>query len=174
MISPTEVTKILHPKPSYSKRCNYSRNSSPKTRTIPQPPAPTLPLQSTASTRHRSSSDTGLDILGWKFREKALGPCTVIATDTLLDDNNILWNTMQIASSKTQDTFVAKVIQPRQAPQFPTCSAILSPQTSAFQSKSTTLSEPSFCHHAAFRLPVSAYQRKVPETNDDDSEPTPP
>jgi hypothetical protein len=73
--------------------------------------APTIPP--TSSTRHRPSSDTGIDILGWTFYEKTLGPCTVIGTDTLLDDNNILWNTMQISSSKTQDTFVAKVSEVR-------------------------------------------------------------
>jgi hypothetical protein len=52
-------------------------------------------------------------MLGWRFKEKTLGPCTVVATDTLLDDNNILWNTMQISSSKTKDTFVAKVSEVR-------------------------------------------------------------
>jgi hypothetical protein len=67
----------------------------------------------TASTRHRPSSDTGLDLLGWKFKERMLGPCTVLSTDTLLDDNNILWNILQVASSKTDDTFVAKVSEVR-------------------------------------------------------------
>jgi hypothetical protein len=62
--------------------------------------APTIPP--TSSTRHRPSSDTGIDILGLTFYEKTLGPCTVIATDTLLDYNNIFWNTLQISSSKTQ------------------------------------------------------------------------
>jgi hypothetical protein len=71
--------------------------------------APSVP--DTASTRHRPSSDTGLDLLGWKFKEQTLGTCT--STDTLLDDNNILWNTLQIASSKTDDTFVAKVSEVR-------------------------------------------------------------
>jgi hypothetical protein len=73
--------------------------------------APTIPT--TASTRHRPSSDTGRDILGWKFKERTLGPCTVLATDTLLDDDNILWNTLQIESSKSNDTFVAKVSEVR-------------------------------------------------------------
>ncbi len=73
--------------------------------------APTIPA--TSSTRHRPSSDTCIDILGWTFYERTLGPCTVIAKDTLLDDDNILWNTMQISSSKTQDTFVAKVSEVR-------------------------------------------------------------
>jgi hypothetical protein len=49
--------------------------------------APRVP--GTASTRHRPSSDTGLDLVGWKFKERTLGPCTVLSTDTLLDDNNI-------------------------------------------------------------------------------------
>jgi hypothetical protein len=70
-------------------------------------------IPATSSTRHRPSSDTGIDILGWKFKKKTLGPCTVVATDALLDDNNILWNTMQISSSKTKDTFVAKVSEVR-------------------------------------------------------------
>ena len=72
---------------------------------------PTLPT--TSSTRHRASSDTGIDILGWTFKEKTLGPCTVVSTDTLLDDNNIVWNTLQLSSSKTKDTFVAKVSEVR-------------------------------------------------------------
>jgi hypothetical protein len=49
----------------------------------------------------RPSSDTGRDILGWKFK------------DTLLDDDNILWNTLQIESSKSNDTFVTKVSEVR-------------------------------------------------------------
>jgi hypothetical protein len=50
--------------------------------------APRVP--DTASTWHRPSSDTGLDLLGWKFKERTLGPCTVLSTVTLLDDNHIL------------------------------------------------------------------------------------
>jgi hypothetical protein len=73
--------------------------------------APRVP--DTASTRHRPSSDTGLDLVEWKFKERTLGPCTVLSTGTLLDDNNILWNTLQVASSKTNDTFVAKVSEVR-------------------------------------------------------------
>jgi hypothetical protein len=70
-------------------------------------------VQDAASTRHRPSSDTGLDLVGWKFKERTLGPCTALSTDTLLDDNTILWNTLQISSSKTNDTFVAKVSEVR-------------------------------------------------------------
>jgi hypothetical protein len=57
-ILPTEAPKTTHPKPSYSKRCNYSGNSSPKTHNAAV--APTIPA--TSSARHRPSSDTGLDI----------------------------------------------------------------------------------------------------------------
>jgi hypothetical protein len=62
--------------------------------------------------------------------------------------------------------------QPKRTHQFLSFSAILSPQISVSPSKSTIHSEPSSCQHAAFLLLGSAYQRKVPETNDEDSEHT--
>jgi hypothetical protein len=60
-----------------------------------------------------NSASSGLDLLRWQFKEKTLGPCTVVSTDTLLDDNNVLGNTIQIESFKTNDTFVAKVSEVR-------------------------------------------------------------
>jgi hypothetical protein len=65
-------------------------------------PVPRL-HQSSGPTRHRPSSDTGTDIIGWRFKEKSLGNCIVIAPDTFLDDNNILWHTLQVSCSKHPD-----------------------------------------------------------------------
>jgi hypothetical protein len=58
------------------------------------------PTPASGPTKHRPSSDTGGDIIGWHFKEKSLGDCVVLATDTFLDENNILWNTLQISCSK--------------------------------------------------------------------------
>ena len=106
-----------------------------------------------------------------------------------MDDNNILWNTMQISSSKTQDTFVAKVSEVRTwirrdksahgpsaktSPPAPDLLRETLPADLRHPIEEHNLSAPSSCHHAAFRLPGSAYQRKVPETNDDDSDLTAP
>jgi hypothetical protein len=147
--------------------------------------APIIPP--TSSNRHRPSSDTGFDILEWKFKEKTLGPCTVVATDTLLDDNNILWNTMQISSSKTKDTFVAKVSEVR--------TWIRRDKSAHGPPAKTNSPVPAILRDtlpADLRLPIEehnpfraillparsvpatriAYQRKVPETNDEDSEHT--
>ncbi len=65
-------------------------------------PVPQL-HQSSGPTRHRTSSDTGTDIIGWRFKEKSLGNCIVIAPDTFLDDNNILWHMLQVSCSKHPD-----------------------------------------------------------------------
>ncbi len=51
-------------------------------------------------TRHRPSSDTGADIIGWHFTEKSLGKCVVLAPDAFLDENNILWHTLQVSCSR--------------------------------------------------------------------------
>jgi hypothetical protein len=69
-----------------------------------QPPAaipsaaPTIPV--TQSTRHRPSSDTGADLIGWTFHERSLGSCKVLHTETYLDSDSILWNTLAYSSSK--------------------------------------------------------------------------
>jgi hypothetical protein len=48
---------------------------------------PSTPLNpSSGPTRHRPSSDTGGDIIGWHFKEKSLGDCVVLAPDTFLDE----------------------------------------------------------------------------------------
>jgi hypothetical protein len=76
-------------------------------------PAPKL-HQSSGPTRHRPSSDTGTDIIGWRFKEKSLGNCIVIAPDTFLDDSNILWHTLQVSCSKhPEDHNVFKVSEVR-------------------------------------------------------------
>jgi hypothetical protein len=77
-------------------------------------PVPVLFHQSSSPTRNRPSSDTGTDIIGWRFKEKSLGNCIVIAPDTFLDDNNILWHTLQVSCSKhSEDPNLFKVREVR-------------------------------------------------------------
>ncbi len=66
---------------------------STSTPSLPATPAANPTLQHavvpvTSTTRHRPSSDTGADLLGWIFYERTLGHCTVLNTDTILDDDN--------------------------------------------------------------------------------------
>jgi len=62
--------------------------------------------------------------------------------------------------------------QPKRSYQTPIYSVILSPKTSGILSKLIAPFELSSFPHAAFQLFGSAYQRKAPGTNDDDSERT--
>jgi hypothetical protein len=65
-------------------------------------------------TRHRPSSDTGGNIIGWHFKEKSLGDCVILVPDTFLDENNILWNTLQVSCSKhPEESNVFKVSEIR-------------------------------------------------------------
>ncbi len=73
--------------------------------------APMIPV--TQSTRHRPSSDTGADLIGWTFHERSLGYCKVLHTDTYLDSDSILWKTLAYSSSKAKDTVVSKVSEVR-------------------------------------------------------------
>jgi hypothetical protein len=63
-------------------------------------PYPALPQFPSHSTR-------------WTFHEKPLGFCEVLRTDTCLDDNSVLWNTLTYSSSKAKDTVVSKVSEVR-------------------------------------------------------------
>jgi hypothetical protein len=72
-------------------------NPTPPTSTasapVPSAANPTLQpsvVPVTSTTRHRPSSDTGADLIGWTFYERTLGHCTVLHTDNFLDDDNIL------------------------------------------------------------------------------------
>jgi hypothetical protein len=68
--------------------------------------ATTIPV--TQATRHRPSSDTGADLIGWTFHERSLDYCKFLHTDTYLDSDSILWNTLAYSSSKAKDTVVSK------------------------------------------------------------------
>jgi hypothetical protein len=85
------------------------------------------PTPTSGPTRHRPSSDTGGDIIGWHFKENSLGDCVVLATNTFLDENNIQWNTLQISCSKhPEESNVFKVSEirtPRQICPLPTSQA---------------------------------------------------
>jgi hypothetical protein len=73
-----------------------------------------VPTSTSGPTRHRPSSDTGADIIGWHFTEKSLGQCVVLAPDTFLDENNILWHTLQVSCSRYPlDSNVFKVSEVR-------------------------------------------------------------
>jgi hypothetical protein len=56
---------------------------------------------------------TGADLIGWTFHERSLGYCKVLHTDTYLDSDSILWNTLTCSSSKAKDTVVSKVSKVR-------------------------------------------------------------
>jgi hypothetical protein len=51
----------------------------------------------------------GADLIGWTFRERSLGYCKVLNTDTYLDEDSILWNTLVYSSTKAKDNVVSKV-----------------------------------------------------------------
>jgi hypothetical protein len=71
---------------------------------------PSLPPHATAPAPTRvPTSSTGLSY------ERTLGNCTVLHTDTFLDDDNIRWHTLAFTSSKSpdEDSVVAKVSEVR-------------------------------------------------------------
>ncbi len=45
----------------------------------------------TASTRHRPSTDLGIDLVGYTFTDRALGQCKVVGPSTYTDEDNITW-----------------------------------------------------------------------------------
>ncbi len=52
----------------------------------------------TASTRHRPSTDLGIDLIGYRFTDRALGKCEVVGPSTYTEDN-IVWNTLEFTST---------------------------------------------------------------------------
>jgi hypothetical protein len=52
----------------------------------------------TASTRHRPSTDIGIDLVGYTFTDRVLVKCKVVAPSTYVDENNIVWNTLEFTS----------------------------------------------------------------------------
>jgi hypothetical protein len=90
---------------------NYLRLSSPRLYTVCHPHDPchstnTIPTKF----RHRRRTD----LIEWTFHERSLGSCKVLHTDTYLDSDSILWNTLAYSSSKAKDTVVSKVSEVRQ------------------------------------------------------------
>ncbi len=55
-------------------------------------------MPSTASTRHRPSTDLGIDLVGYRFTDRALGQCEVVGPSTYTDEDNIVWNTLEFTS----------------------------------------------------------------------------
>ena len=75
---------------------------------------PHVPIPVIEPTRHRPSTDIGLDLVGYTFTERTLGRCTVLAPSTYTDSDNIIWNTLDFKSSKhTKDVQFAKVSEVR-------------------------------------------------------------
>jgi hypothetical protein len=68
---------------------------------------PHVPIPVVEPTRHRPSTDIGLDLVGFTFTDRALGRCTVLAPSTYTDSDNIIWNTLDFTASKhtKQDQF---------------------------------------------------------------------
>ncbi len=53
----------------------------------------------TASTRHRPSTDLGIDLVGYSFKDRALGQCKVVGPSTYTDEDKITWNTLEFTST---------------------------------------------------------------------------
>ncbi len=53
----------------------------------------------TASTRHRPSTEIGINLVGYTFKDRVLGKCKVVAPSTYIDENNIVWNTSEFTST---------------------------------------------------------------------------
>ncbi len=57
---------------------------------------------------------TTISLPEWHFKEKMLEDCVVIAPGTFLDENNILWHTLQVSCSKhPEESNVFKVSEIR-------------------------------------------------------------
>jgi hypothetical protein len=52
-----------------------------------------------ASTRHRLSTDLGINLVGYSFTDRALGQCKVVGPSTYTDEDNIVWNTLEFTST---------------------------------------------------------------------------
>ncbi len=78
---------------------------------VPTPP----PIPITGSTRHKPTTDTGIDLVGHTFQDTSRGLCRIIGTDTYIDDDGVLWHTLQYTSSKypKQDARISKVSEIR-------------------------------------------------------------
>ena len=84
--------------------------------TADTPNNPTTPAEPiTCSTRHKPTSDLGLDLIGHSFPDKSLGTCCVVGTDTYLDEDGIIWHLLQYTSSRKpdDDPLVSKVSEVR-------------------------------------------------------------
>jgi hypothetical protein len=53
-----------------------------------------------SSTRHRPVSDTGIDLIRWTFHDQSLGTCTVIETDSYIDEDGVIWNCLAYSRAK--------------------------------------------------------------------------
>ena len=76
--------------------------------------SPHAPVPVIAPTRHRPSTDIGIDLVGYTFTDRALGHCKVLAPSTYTDEDNVVWNTLDFSSSTyTIETQFAKVSEIR-------------------------------------------------------------
>jgi hypothetical protein len=73
------------------------------------------PVPITSSTRHKPTTDTGIELVGHTFQDPSRGLCRIIGTDTYIDDVGVLWHTLQYSPSKypKQDALVSKVSEVR-------------------------------------------------------------
>jgi hypothetical protein len=56
----------------------------------PEPTPAHNAVPNTASTRHRASTDLGIDLIGYRFTDRALGQCEVVGPSTYTDEDNII------------------------------------------------------------------------------------
>jgi hypothetical protein len=73
------------------------------------------PVPITSSTRHKPTTDTGIELVGHTFQDPSRGLCLIIGTDTYFDDDGVLWHTLQYSSSKypNQEALFSKVSEVR-------------------------------------------------------------
>ncbi len=66
-------------------------------------------------TKDRSSSDTGIDLVGWSFPDRSFGTCTIVASDTFVDEHGTLWNTLEYSTQigRKPNSRISKVSEVR-------------------------------------------------------------
>jgi hypothetical protein len=89
-----------HDQPLYAERLqNLKEFLIADAPNAPEPTPAHNAVPPTASTRHRPSTDLGIDLVGYSFTDRALGQCKVVGPSTYTDEDNIVWNTLKFTST---------------------------------------------------------------------------
>jgi hypothetical protein len=93
---PRPTTNLYTPNAYKSSRNSFSFADAPN---APERPPLHNAVPPTASTRHRPSTDIGIDLVGYSFKDRALGQCKVVGPSTYTDEDNIVWNALEFTST---------------------------------------------------------------------------